>query len=443
VVERAVAPGAKGEPTMTGRMRIGATMAAFFVVAPLATAVGADLLITNLVLSSNPAFNPTPGNDNGVTFEVLEVPVGGTATVNVTLVAEGGCDASAGTPLVIDVLRGLSSNPLVASVSEILGRPILAATAGPPDTRSTVSPTRLTFTACGVPQQLTVTGGPVVNRATNILFNNVASPPAPCQDTCELAARFVVVTRDPDQSLPGVVQSSTNWALGTSLATMQPNITFTFGTRPLVPLTGDWNGDGTETPGYYSNGTFFLSNTVPPGSIDLQFVFGNPRGFPVAGDFNGDGFDDVAVFLAGVWEIKPTGGAALTPFVFGPALNWPTVVPVAGDWNGDGTDGIGIYNLSGGGNLGEWNLRQTPTSGAPEITFVFGGSGLYPVVGDWDGDGTDGVGTKVMAGTTWTLRNTATAPPPVADRTINFGVANALPMTWKQAPPPTGTVIFG
>jgi hypothetical protein len=51
------------------------------------------------------------------------------------------------------------------------------------------------------------------------------------------------------------------------------------------------------------------------------------------------------------------------------------------------------------------------------------------VTGDWNGDGIDSVGVKVMSGTAWELRNANSAG--AADLTIDYGIANDLPLTWK------------
>jgi hypothetical protein len=47
---------------------------------------------------------------------------------------------------------------------------------------------------------------------------------------------------------------------------------------------------------------------------------------------------------------------------------------VVGDWNGDGTDGIGVFNA------GQWRLRQTPTGGGAQVNFDFGPSEGTPLV---------------------------------------------------------------
>jgi uncharacterized repeat protein (TIGR01451 family) len=253
----------------------------------------------------------------------------------------------------------------------------------------------------------------------------VSSTPADSGPGSNTASATTNVTFVP--SAPAVVRQSTTWLLRNTLTTGTPDTTFTYGVRPLSPMMGDWDGDGVKTVGTFEGGVFKLNNANDSSAPDITFTFGDPRGFPVAGDFNGDGVDDVAVYRAGLWQIHLSTGAT-SSFLFGSGT-WPATVPVAGDWDGDGVDGIGTYTLMAPGNLGEWNLRQTASAGATDLTFVFGGSGQYPVVGDWNGDGIDGIGVKSMSGPTWSLRNSASAGAP--DLTFDYGLSNDLPLTWR------------
>ncbi len=99
-------------------------------------------------------------------------------------------------------------------------------------------------------------------------------------------------------------------------------------------------------------------------------------------------------------------------------------LPVVGDWNGDGADGIGTYIP--GSNT--WTLRHTASAGVADAgAFRFGATGGLPVVGDWNDDGVDGIGTFVTQTATWTLRNLAAAG--AADvGTFQLGTAGALPI---------------
>ena len=231
------------------------------------------------------------------------------------------------------------------------------------------------------------------------------------------------------QSLPAVVRTSTTWLLrNTLLGSGAADTTFAYGTRPLTPMMGDWTGSGTKTAGTFEAGVFKLRNTNTTGGADIMFTFGDPRGFAVAGDFNGDGVDDVAVYRNGVWQIHYLGTSPPpdATFSFGPGGAWPNTVPVVGDWTGTGIDGIGTYTYS----TGTWDLRNTASAGVDNIgPFVFtAGAGSYPVTGDWTGNGIYGIGVKL--GTTWSIRNTASAG--AADNTLTFGLANDLPLTWRQ-----------
>ena len=239
-------------------------------------------------------------------------------------------------------------------------------------------------------------------------------------------------------SLPAVVTLSTNWALRNTLTTGGADSMFSLGTRPLVPISGDWDGDGVNTAGYYKGGTFFLRNTNSAGAADITFAFGDPRGYPVSGDFNGDGLDDVLVYRESVLQVRLTGSGATSSFNSGFGGSWPNVVPVAGDWNGDGVDGFGFYCLTNTTcPAGLWGMRNTATEGDPDAG-VFSytvPNNPYPVVGDWDANGTDTVGFKTgTTPATWFLRNTNSAG--AADISFDFGSANDLPVVWGTVPPP-------
>ena len=224
------------------------------------------------------------------------------------------------------------------------------------------------------------------------------------------------------RSLPAVVRSGTTWLLRGSLTGGSATLTFGYGAKPLVPIMGDWDGDGTRTAGTYEAGVFKLNNQNDSSAADITFTFGDPRGFPVVGDYNGDGTEDVAVYRNGLWQLRLSNGAT-SQFTFG-AGSWPFTVPVAGDWDGDGSDAIGTYTYTSA----TWALRNSATSGPADAgTFVFGTANSYPVPGDWNADSIDTVGVKT--GVIWTLRNTNTSGPP--DVTFDFGLANDLPLTWR------------
>ena len=230
----------------------------------------------------------------------------------------------------------------------------------------------------------------------------------------------------PHPSLPAVVRGSTQWFLVGALDGSCCAADFHYGARPLVPLMGDWDGDGSRTPGTFEAGMFKLRNANSAGARDITFTFGDARGFPVAGDFDGSGPDDVAVYRDGIWQVRLSGGTVLAPFTWGSG-SWPATVPVSGDWDGDGDDGIGTYTKASA----PWNLRNAVdgNGGGDAGSFVYGTPGSsYPVVGDWDADAIETVGVKTAS--TWALRNTNT---PGAPDVTPFGFGDPvqdLPLSW-------------
>jgi hypothetical protein len=109
-----------------------------------------------------------------------------------------------------------------------------------------------------------------------------------------------------------------------------------------------------------------------------------------------------AVYRSGLWLLRESmsSGPATHTFVFGRSGDFP----VMGDWNGDGVKTIGIVRGR------TWFLRNTNSAGPADITFNYGGPDDFPVVGDWDGDGDDTPGVVRCADATcsvpvWLLRN--------------------------------------
>ena len=87
--------------------------------------------------------------------------------------------------------------------------------------------------------------------------------------------------------------------------------------------------------------------------------------------------------------------------------------PVVGDWDGNGTVTIGIYRN------GSFYLRNSNTIGFADMVFAFGIPGDQPIAGDWDGNGTDTIG--VYRSGTFLLRNSNSPGDP--DATFQLGNA--------------------
>jgi hypothetical protein len=155
---------------------------------------------------------------------------------------------------------------------------------------------------------------------------------------------------------------------------------FLFGSSSSTPLAGDWDGNGTDTPGVKVGGNRWILSNAYDGSVAHDFHYGNPGDVPLAGDWNGDGRDTVAIRRQNCfhWSNSLSGGAATAVTCFGN----PSDVPVVGDWDGNGTDTPGAFRA------GRWFLSND-FSATVHAQFAFGLSGDRPVPGDFDANGTD------------------------------------------------------
>jgi dolichyl-diphosphooligosaccharide--protein glycosyltransferase len=169
----------------------------------------------------------------------------------------------------------------------------------------------------------------------------------------------------------------------------------------IVPVTGDWNGDGKYEIGTWSPDTrLFLLDMNGDGKWgegDLKLgPLGNYADVPVAGDWNGDGKSETGLWNAselcffldvnrdGRWDAA--GGDIKCK-----AGNRIDDTPLAGDWSGEGRDRTGVatsmirtdqayrtfYGDNGGCSKGSTGMLARYDY-APD---------LIPITGDWNGDG--------------------------------------------------------
>lgn len=139
---------------------------------------------------------------------------------------------------------------------------------------------------------------------------------------------------------------------------------------------------------------FYLNQTIPTTAElpALQFALGFSGEVPLAGDWDGDGVDTVGFFRVGedgrpefVFAAENVEGGDIAYRVsFGEAGDMPLV----GDWDGDGRDGIGVYRPS----TGLIYMKNALNDGATDLTVRFGQPGDVLLAGDWDGDGYDAPG---------------------------------------------------
>jgi hypothetical protein len=181
-----------------------------------------------------------------------------------------------------------------------------------------------------------------------------------------------------------------------------PDLSASFGWAGATYVTGDWNGDGHTKIGVYQNGFWYLdfigNGLWDGGVVDQQYAFGwaDPNVIPVVGDWNGDGRAKIGVYYNGFWYLDYDGNGVWDGDVNDKAyaFGWPAagVTPIVGDWNGDGRAKIGIYYnglwyLDYDGN-GIWD------GGVADKAYTFGwaATGVTPIMGDWNGDGRAKIG---------------------------------------------------
>ncbi len=97
------------------------------------------------------------------------------------------------------------------------------------------------------------------------------------------------------------------------------------------------------------------------------------------------------------------------------AINYglPGDFPVVGDWDGNGTATIGVYRN------GYFYLKNSNTLGFADVIFRFGAAGDQPIAGDWNGDGVDTIGVYRPSNGLFLLRNDNSEGP--ADKSFYLG----------------------
>jgi surface antigen len=197
------------------------------------------------------------------------------------------------------------------------------------------------------------------------------------------------------------------------------------GSGRLIPLAGDWRGDGVDRLGYYNPryGTFHLFGVSRHGNPDRTFKFGPAHMVPLVGDWTGHGSDGIGYYNPHTGRFylrqKLSSGRALVKFKFGP----PNMHPIAGDWNGGRKYGVGYYNP----RTGLFALRNGLRAGPPFRKFRFGPPHMTPVVGAWTGGRTDGIGYYDRWNGTFVLRFALSAGRP--NVVARFGYEGSTPLT--------------
>ncbi|MBI5931910.1 MAG: choice-of-anchor L domain-containing protein [Chloroflexi bacterium] len=174
-------------------------------------------------------------------------------------------------------------------------------------------------------------------------------------------------------------------------------------------VLGDWDGNGTRTPGVFANGAFYYSNNTGGGAWTPIWI--GPNGIPVAGRFSSSASRDcigvvqqaqlngMTVFvlwftcsltsgttptISSQWlsELLPTSAGFIGDFQF-----------IAGDWNNDGLDSIAVRR---GPHIAWTNVPPTTLLSAFTFAQYFGVPSTFDygqlVGGNWDASSGDSFG---------------------------------------------------
>jgi surface antigen len=197
------------------------------------------------------------------------------------------------------------------------------------------------------------------------------------------------------------------------------------GRGSVVPLVGDWRGNGIDHLGFYNPkyGVFHLFGAGRwRHHRNLTIKFGPRHMVPLVGDWTGSGHDGIGYYnpKTGVFVLreKLSPGKPLRRFRFGPH----GVKPIVGDWTGGRRDGVGYYNP----RTGVFALRNRLRSGPPFRKFTFGPRHMLPLVGRWTGRRWDGIGYYDRWTGRFYLRDHLSAGP--ASAVINFGPVKMIPL---------------
>lgn len=171
---------------------------------------------------------------------------------------------------------------------------------------------------------------------------------------------------------------------------------FVYGRSGDIPLIGDWTGKGSMRVGVFRPSThewfFDLNgnhNIDSCRSDACTKVFGTATDLPVVGDWSGTGKTRIGVFRPGTlqWILDLNGDRKIGRGCKGDvcilSFGAPGDVPVVGDWDGSGSDDIGVYRPSTGEWFLDFNGNGVFDGCLVDLCATFGQAGDLPVVGKW------------------------------------------------------------
>ena len=191
-----------------------------------------------------------------------------------------------------------------------------------------------------------------------------------------------------------------------------------------IPLVGDWDGDGTGRRGPLQSPELHLlpdQHAARPASPSTRSATASPtpagRRWSATGTATAQPAWDSTIRTTSTFYLTNTLQTGFAEHTFGygePNAGWK---PLVGDWNGDGTTGVGLFAPK----ASTFYLTNAFVSGFAQYTFGYGepNAGWKPLVGDWNGNGAAGVGLYAPSSSTFYLTDTLTSG--YAEYTVGFG----------------------
>nr|WP_241520237.1 GH25 family lysozyme [Bifidobacterium catulorum] len=188
--------------------------------------------------------------------------------------------------------------------------------------------------------------------------------------------------------------------------------TIVYGKASDTVLSGDWNGDRSDTLTIRRGNRYFVKNSISSGVADKVIGYGKASDTVLVGNWDARNGDSFAVRRGNTYYIKNSIESGPADRVIGYGKSGDAVL--VGDWDGDGRDTLAVRR----GNT--FYFKNSMSGGAADTVISYGNARDTILVGDWDGDGRDTL--AVRRGNTYYIKNSIKSG--AADKVVGYGNAS-------------------